>query len=842
MLIPRFTLRTILVITTVCAGLFLLLGMAVRGEMWAWGAAIGALSLGVAAVVHAACFGIVWCFSRLSDKREKPVATVTKGTTNATLLVVALALVGSAVEAQVSTLQSVQQEGHGFIVDVPSTKAFTQKHGFRLHIDSRWQNNFGYRPIRVEILAKKPTSVEHRFTIRLHVISWDRPMSNLSVEQDFDMPLGALAADTVIACPQFEAGQQYWWEIWVDGVKDKELSVTESVIWQMQSVGNSPNAGGALKFLIVGINASQTIANAGSDVFDGLKLNLSELPVRWIDYSAVDVVALSIDDLQQLAVSRPAALEAIGRWVRSGGQLWVHVVGDSWQGLDEVEELLKLEPTAKAVRANVSNGASPKSLAKRGWKPIKFTVPSGQTASAVFRHLVTGQMRESRDATEISELKQNPEYVLTAEMAGNAAPDQSVVANRGREPRDSGKWYVQHSAGLGYVRAFSGEWDPVGFSISFRMQFGGGPDQNAPMPTPVTAAMETTQNWEARHGMTPNTANEDFPNLLVPGVGLAPVTEFRVLITAFVVVMGPLNYWLLKRANRLHLMLISVPAVALVLTLGLFAYAFLSDGLSTQARVHSFTSLDQRSGEAATWSRISYYAGLAPARGLRLPADMALYPIIPGWNTAGGGAVLGSQRLLEWTEDGQRLTDGWLRSRTPTQYLTIRARKSPHRLDIQSKGDGRLAVANKLGTPIEFLAVVDEAGEIFIGQSIAAGAKVELEKSTHDLALRRIRQLVTEHRPETPAALEMEPTPIAQMQRRQQRRYYRNQLGMDYGAARLRDNLPNDAIAAIAGTNLAPVENLPPRSYFAVTEKGPEVELGVPVVEQDSFHVIEGKW
>lgn len=839
MLIPRFTLRTVLVITTVCAGLFLLLGMAARGEKWAWGAAIGVLSLGVTAVVHAACFGIVWCFSRLSDRRTN----ANKNTATVGVLAVALVFGGVAAEAQVTSLQSVKQEGHGFIVDVPSNKAFTQKHGLRLHIDSRWQNNFGYRPIRVEMLSEKPTTVERRFTIRLYVMSWDRPMSNLRVEQDFDMPVGGLTAETVIACPQFEAGQQYWWEVWVDGVKDKELSVTESVIWQLQSIGNSPNASGTLKFLVVGNNASQTIVNAGSDVFEGLNLKLSELPLRWVDYSAIDVVALSPNDLQRLAKTRPAALEAIGRWVRAGGQLWVHPVGATWARLDEVEELLQLEPVDNNVNATGASETSLKALANRGWKPIKFVIPAGQTSRAVFRHLVTGRTRISRDATEIGELKQNPEYVLTEELVGSPSADQSVVANRNDQPKDSGKWYVQHPAGLGYVRAFSRAWDPVGFGISWRMLLGGLPDQDNSMPTPVTAAMETTQDWESRHGMTPNTANEDFPNLLVPGVGLAPVTEFRVLITAFVVVMGPLNYWLLKRANRLHLMLISVPAVALTLTLGLFAYAFLSDGLSTRARVHSFTSLDQRSGEAATWARISYYAGLAPSRGLELPGDVALYPIIPGWNSAGGGAVLGSQRMLEWTEDGQRLSEGWLRSRTPTQYLSVRSRKSPHRLEVHAKGKDRLEVENELGTPVEFVAVVDEASEIYVGESIAEGAQVELEKSTHDAALRRIRQLVTEHRPETPAALEMEPTPIAQMQRRQQRQYYRNQLGMDYGSARLRDNLPNDAIAAIAGTNLAPVENLPPRTYFAVTEKGPDVELGVPgVVEQDSFHVIEGKW
>ncbi len=66
MLLPRFTLRTILAITTAAAVFFLLVGTGFRGQAWAWGAAIGILSLGVAALVHAACFGIVWCFARLS--------------------------------------------------------------------------------------------------------------------------------------------------------------------------------------------------------------------------------------------------------------------------------------------------------------------------------------------------------------------------------------------------------------------------------------------------------------------------------------------------------------------------------------------------------------------------------------------------------------------------------------------------------------------------------------------------------------------------------------------------------------------------------------------------------
>jgi type VI protein secretion system component VasK len=70
MLFPRFTLRMILGVTTACAVFFLLVGTGYRGQAWAWGAAIGILSLGVVALVHAACFGIVWCFAQLSAARE----------------------------------------------------------------------------------------------------------------------------------------------------------------------------------------------------------------------------------------------------------------------------------------------------------------------------------------------------------------------------------------------------------------------------------------------------------------------------------------------------------------------------------------------------------------------------------------------------------------------------------------------------------------------------------------------------------------------------------------------------------------------------------------------------
>ena len=76
MIMPRFTIRTAFVGVTCCALLFVVVGMAVRGETWAWGISIGVISLVVTLFVHAAWFGLVWIFARLpADPPMVPVRT-----------------------------------------------------------------------------------------------------------------------------------------------------------------------------------------------------------------------------------------------------------------------------------------------------------------------------------------------------------------------------------------------------------------------------------------------------------------------------------------------------------------------------------------------------------------------------------------------------------------------------------------------------------------------------------------------------------------------------------------------------------------------------------------------
>src|SRR5207244_4175884 len=66
------------------------------------------------------------------------------------------------------------------------------------------------------------------------------------------------------------------------------------------------------------------------------------LPGGWINYSCLDVICVSIDDLRRLADQKSPALKAIVEWTKLGGNLWVFGVGDDWSRLADLEVLLGL--------------------------------------------------------------------------------------------------------------------------------------------------------------------------------------------------------------------------------------------------------------------------------------------------------------------------------------------------------------------------------------------------------------------------------------------------------------------------------------------------------------------
>jgi hypothetical protein len=753
-------------------------------------------------------------------------------------------------------------QANGTMVQMPINRPVSRRSKLTLTLDTRWANNYGYRPVEVTVSSPTPVTADRLITIRLHSKWWSRESGTVAVEQDFELPLGSTSATTTIACPQYQlATQMFWWEVWVDGVKDKDLSITEKIARTTMLGGISAGAGTGVSCLIVGpANSRRTLSTTGTLEFEFLSLPAADFPQRWIDYTCLDVVALSQNELILLSKVNPQALEATRRWVQAGGRLWVSDIGSELEQLEQISKLLGLEPTLIETQGDVNEedpGARPEA-AEVGWRSIRFMRGNPEGQAVTFLNLNTGSSRVERDPQEIDRLRSDPNFVTTAQEF------EPIEERRQRRwPRDSSRWFVEQRCGLGAVRAFREKKEsilagPLSSTTitslgAITEVFGAngeilnsiatpnseeGSDRIA---TPLTMALRSTPNWETRHGMTPDAANPDFAKLLVPGVGMAPVSEFQVLITLFVLLIGPANFWLLKRTRRLHLLVLTVPLAAILTTAALFAYAIISDGFGTTVRAHSFATLDQRTGEVACWARLSYYSGFAPGEGLTTPDDVAMYPVIPGWNESGVDTSIGVARELLWEGNEAKLKRGWLRSRTPTQYLAVRSGKSQHKLELLTAADNMRAT-NRLGADIEFVLAIDGEGKLFAGEDLADGARANLPPIARNEAIRRLRDLVVKNAPQAPEALASGDSEFAIMQQRQQRQVYRR-YGLQYSTERLGTNLAHGAISELAGLEGAPALQLPPRSYVAVTKTGAEMTIGMSgAKELASFHVILGQW
>ncbi len=788
----------------------------------------------------------------------------------------------------ISATRVVQYNGK--LMVMPTGNLPTSRHSnLSLQVDPRWVNNYGYHPVQVTIRSQLATKVAHSIRIRLRS-GWYR--GTKIAEQEFEMPAGSVSTTTSVLLPYFDnmSSDYLWWDLWVDGVRDKDLSLERS---------NPAAFNGGIAISNSGINVllastpvrSRSVESTNNSELQVFLLDPAEYPTTWLGYSAFDVVELSLDRAQQLAKTNPAVFNAILQWVRSGGQLWISDVGQELENLPQLSKLVGLsekaisdtdiEPTSgEAVRkedvdrasgspdgssndgekaveqkadakpeeiaGKTENGkdttseASPNAALpprQEGWRPLQYRRFRGREVTFLDKR--NGSRQTVRDPELIAQFERDANFIKTDQRFNPGAFSGERRFRNSIE--NSNEWFVQQSLGFGTVRAQRGASETAKFVTTqpaSNANSSTNSESSDTLSRALTFGLRRTLRWDARHGITPDGASAEFANLLVPGVGMAPVTEFRVLITVFVLLIGPLNYWLLRRNKRLHLMVLTVPLAAIVTTLALSVYAIVADGFGSQVRVHSFTRLDQRTGNAACWSRLSYYSGLAPGKGLAIPNDTVLYPVQPSW---ANDVNRSEQRTIVWDGDQGHFVQGWLNSRTPTQYLTVRSRKVPYGLEVLDSGEN-LRVKNGLGVTIQFLAVLNETGKWYEGEEIARDGSLVLTATTRDDVIRRLSKVVAENAPHVPTELSDGDAELRRMRSRSRFGIFAR-YGVNESSGNLSDNLAGIALADLVGLGDQPALDLPVKSYVAITEHGPEVEVGFPdVTEEASFHVVEGRW
>ena len=188
-------------------------------------------------------------------------------------------------------------------------------------------------------------------------------------------------------------------------------------------------------------------------------------------------------------------------------------------------------------------------------------------------------------------------------------------------------------------------------------------------------------SWQRRYALY-----NDTPPLL-PGVQ-APVGRFLLLITLFVLAVGPGGLLLARRKGPVAL-LIAVPSVALATCLGLVAWSVLVEGFSLHAARQSLTWLDRERDRAMTLGVSGYYANLAPD-GVQVPALGALVSADVTWDQV--------ELEADWTQ-GMRVTGGFLSARTYREWGELAARPTRARLALRSDASGS-RVQNALGAPL----------------------------------------------------------------------------------------------------------------------------------------------
>jgi hypothetical protein len=706
------------------------------------------------------------------------------------------------------------------------------KNGVRFDIGTRWIDASGYRPVLVEAFQwpTGPAPADRIFRIVLRPRNWAPWQGETNVTGYLELPQGATNATTTISVPCRGPWSAIRVDVYEDGLRLEDVSGQTGIPstsggwgWSEAAPGillidpdmrrlrptrssplglpSDPQAGNRLpdvRFLVQHLpenpygNQPASIPT-GSDYRDADTWRLLQslprvdvlppevLPTRWLDYTCFDLIFVSREDFQSLVTQHPEQWRAIRDWLATGPTLCMFDVDLESPQLAELEQLLELPPAARA---------GPK--APGGWR-----APDSTQRTHGIRGLDDVQPNANRSSA-------------TAPLGRQPVPR----ADSARLP------FLMRDVELGTVVALRS------------------PEPFAPeSPDTVwlfNALGADHWQWYQRHGVSFQRANEDYWKFGIPGVGAAPVNAYLVLITAFVILIGPVNYVVLRRRRRLYLLLVTVPAGAVLIVLTLLTYALVSDGLGVRLRGRSFTLLDQRQGRCVSWARQSYYAGLAPSRGLTFPEDTACYIVeqLPEYERRG------KYRSLVWNE-GQHLTAGYLASRSTAQFLLVNSRRSQRGLAVQEAGDaaGPPRVTNRLETDLLLLLLCDAQQHYYWATDVAAGQQFQPQPIRPEDARQRLKAAFTAQRPEFPVGYDSR---YSDRGFGFGRRYYAYWRSWDQYLSRPsfdQSLLERNLIRAVQQPDLGP------RSYAAITRTSPEVPLGYRVVQETaSFHLVYGRW
>ncbi len=213
-----------------------------------------------------------------------------------------------------------------------------------------------------------------------------------------------------------------------------------------------------------------------------------------------------------------------------------------------------------------------------------------------------------------------------------------------------------------------------------------------------------------------NSSPENYYLLLKLPIPDVPLQLLFLVMIAFVLLIGPANFFILRKFRREPLILVTTPAISLVFCLLVIGFITVGEGWYSRARGLGVTLLDQDTKLAATRAMMAVYSPVPPRGGFEFDSEDVL-------RFSGAGR-------LELREDGsQRLSSGLIRPRLPLCYSIDRVSMQREHLKLTREKDG-VGVVNGLGVRLASLSVVAPDGWVYRSEEpIEPGARVVLKRS-----------------------------------------------------------------------------------------------------------------
>jgi hypothetical protein len=209
--------------------------------------------------------------------------------------------------------------------------------------------------------------------------------------------------------------------------------------------------------------------------------------------------------------------------------------------------------------------------------------------------------------------------------------------------------------------------------------------------------------------------------LPIPGVGGVQARTYLVILFVFTILIGPVNYVLLRRRRQQALIVLTVPLISLAFLFLLGGYVVAGEGFNVRSRAATLTLLDQTRQLAVTRGLVSLYAaGTAPSGGLRFPRDTAVFPVVPTGRPF--------EDLSLDLSDQQAFSGGLLRARTPANFETVQVRTARERLAFGRDG-ADITVVNGLEATVSRLSYRDGSRVYALAAPLAPGSRAVLRIS-----------------------------------------------------------------------------------------------------------------